>query len=94
MVKRFLASGRTGFCFGVTREGEVGAGDVFELLAGDPNAVPVSEITRLYLAKTYADAEIAMVQRILEIKTVPESSPIPPFDRKLFPLGRGRFPRT
>src|SRR5690242_14493276 len=36
MVKRFLASGRTGFYFAVTREGEVGAGDQIHLLARDP----------------------------------------------------------
>src|SRR5580693_1584465 len=51
MVKRFLLSARTGFYLAVTREGEVGAGDEMSLLAQDPNAVPVSEITRLYVAK-------------------------------------------
>ena len=53
MVKRFLASARTGFYVGVTREGEVGSGDEIKLIARDPNAVPVSEITRLYVAKRY-----------------------------------------
>ncbi len=33
MVKRFLASGRTGFYFAVTREGEVGAGDDIKVIA-------------------------------------------------------------
>ena len=32
MVKRFLQSGRTGFYFAVTKEGEVAAGDSIELL--------------------------------------------------------------
>jgi MOSC domain-containing protein YiiM len=45
MVKRFLASGRTGFYLAVTREGEVGAGDEIRLLARDPNGVPVAELT-------------------------------------------------
>ncbi len=34
MVKRFLASGRTGFYLGVTREGEVGAGDEIKEICG------------------------------------------------------------
>jgi MOSC domain-containing protein YiiM len=50
MVKRFLASGRTGFYFAVTREGEVGVGDEIKMIGRDPNGVPVSEITRLYIA--------------------------------------------
>src|SRR5207244_184989 len=51
MVKQFLASGRTGLYFAVIREGEVGAGDEIKVIARDPNGVPVSEITRLYIAK-------------------------------------------
>ena len=50
MVKRFLASARTGFYLAVTREGEVGAGDEIKLLSREPSAVPLSEITRLYVA--------------------------------------------
>ena len=50
MVKRFLSSARTGFYLAVTREGEVGAGDEISLLSRDPSVVPVSEITRLYVA--------------------------------------------
>src|SRR5438045_6072636 len=53
MVKRFLASARTGFYLAVTREGEVGVGDEFKAITPDPSAVPVSEITRLYIAKRY-----------------------------------------
>ena len=36
IVKRFLASGRTGFYLAVTREGDVGVGDPVEVLARDP----------------------------------------------------------
>ncbi len=39
MVKRFLASGRTGFYVMVVREGEVGAGDEMKVMAREPNAV-------------------------------------------------------
>src|ERR1700676_1368513 len=39
MVRRFLASGRTGFYLAVTREGEVGAGDAIKVISADENAV-------------------------------------------------------
>ena len=71
MVKRFFASGRSGFYVAVTREGEVGAGDEMTLVHRDPNGVAVSEITRLYTAKQYSDADVGVVQRVLRIEAVP-----------------------
>jgi len=71
MVKRFLASGRTGFYLAVVREGDVGAGDEVKILARDPNAVSVSEITRLYLAEAYTNDEAAAVQRALRVASLP-----------------------
>lgn len=73
MVKRFLASGRTGFYLAVTREGEVGAGDEITVIARDTNAVPVAEITRLYIAKRYSDDDVPSVQRALRVAALPES---------------------
>ena len=73
IVKKFLASGRTGFYVAVTREGEVGAGDEIKSIAREPNAVPVSAITRLYVAKRYGEAEINAVRGALLIKELPES---------------------
>ncbi len=73
MVKRFLASGRTGFYVAVLREGEVGAGDEIEVISGEANAVAVSEITRLYVAKRFGDAEIRAVRRALRVEELPES---------------------
>ncbi|HYL84107.1 MAG TPA: MOSC domain-containing protein [Candidatus Angelobacter sp.] len=73
MVKRFLASGRTGFYVAVVREGEVGAGDEMKLLAQEANAVAVAEITRLYIAKRYGEAEIRAVRRALRVEELPES---------------------
>lgn len=73
MVKRFLVSGRTGFYVMVVREGEVGAGDEMKLIAREANAVPVSEITRLYVAKRYGEAEIGAVRRALRVAELPES---------------------
>jgi len=73
MVKRFLASGRMGFYLAVTREGEVGVGDEIKVVARDSNAVPVTEITRLYIAKRYGDDELNSVRRALQVAVLPES---------------------
>jgi len=73
MVKRFLASGRTGFYFAVTQEGEVGAGDEVKVISREPNSVPVSEITRLYIAKRYAEDDVASVERALRVASLPEA---------------------
>jgi MOSC domain-containing protein YiiM len=73
MVRRFMVSGRTGFYVAVTREGEVGAGDAFKVIDRDSNAVPVSEITRLYIAKSYADDDVASLGRALRVDALPES---------------------
>ena len=72
MVKRFLAAGRSGFYLAVTKEGEVGAGDTFARLERDPQAVPVSEIARLYIAKSYSRADVAAARRVLQVPAVPE----------------------
>lgn len=73
MVKRFLASHRMGFYFAVTREGEVGAGDEIEVVSRDANAVPVTEITRLYIAKRYGYDDMMSVRRSLRVEALPES---------------------
>jgi MOSC domain-containing protein YiiM len=73
MVKRFLASGRGGFYVAVVREGEVEAGDEIKVLSRDENAVPVPEITRLYIAKRYNDADVCVVKRALQVNALPES---------------------
>src|SRR5215831_2132129 len=73
MVKRFLASGRTGFYVAVTREGDVAAGDTIVSLARDPNSVPVSEVTRLYVTKQYSEGDADSVSRMLGIAALPDS---------------------
>ena len=72
MVKKFLASGRTGFYLGVIHEGEVGAGDEIAVLAHDPQGVSISEITRLYVAKRYSRPDADVVHRALQIAAFPE----------------------
>jgi MOSC domain-containing protein YiiM len=73
MVRRFLASGRTGFYLAVTREGEVATGDAINLVDRDPNAVPVSEITRLYIAKNHSDDDLTSLRRALKVEALPDS---------------------
>ena len=73
MVKRFLVSGRSGFYLAVTREGEVGAGDGMRPLSQDPNAVPVSAITQLYITKSFSEDDRDLLQRALRVAALPES---------------------
>ena len=72
MVKRFLASGRSGFYLAVTREGEVAAGDQIKPIAQDPNAVPVSEITRLYITKRFTAEDADSLRRALQVAALPD----------------------
>ncbi len=72
IVKRFLASGRGGFYLAVHQEGEVGAGDEIKVISRDANAVPVSEITRLYVLKRWGTEELASLRRALQVAALPE----------------------
>jgi len=73
MVKRFLGSGLTGFYLAVTREGEVGAGDALIPLSHDPESIPVSAITRLYIAKEYDSEDLRQVQKAMKLDALPDS---------------------
>ena len=55
----------------VTREGEVGAGDEIVRISREMSAVPVSEITRLYVAKRFASDDEDALRRIMSIESVP-----------------------
>jgi MOSC domain-containing protein YiiM len=70
MVKRFLASERTGFYFAVVEEGEVAAGDSIEPLERATHEVTVSEVTRLY-ARDRKDLEA--LRRAAQVEALPES---------------------
>lgn len=48
IIKHFLASERSGFYISVLKEGEVGAGDEFQLLEKNTSGVRVVDVTRLY----------------------------------------------
>jgi len=73
MVKCFLESGRTGFYVAVTREGFVGAGDEITATARDANAVPVSEIIRLFLTRGFGADDVAAARTALQVAALPES---------------------
>ena len=72
MVKRFLASGRSGFYLAVEREGEVGAGDAVTVRARDPERVSVAAILRLYVQKTYDSHDAALAAKALRIAVLPD----------------------
>jgi len=71
MVKKFLASRRTGFYFAVTREGQVAAGDEVKLLSRDPNAISISEFVELYVAKNWTAANITAILRLFDLPSLP-----------------------
>jgi MOSC domain-containing protein YiiM len=70
IVKRFLASERTGFYFGVLREGEVGVGDSIEMIEGSKHNVKVSDITLLYTREKH---NVGLLRRAMEVEALPES---------------------
>jgi len=70
IVKKFLASERTGFYFAVLQEGEVGVGDQIELIEGSKRSVRVSDITQLYTREKH---NIGLLRRAIEVETLPES---------------------
>jgi MOSC domain-containing protein YiiM len=72
MVKRFLASGRSGFYLAVKKAGEVGAGDEFSVIARDPEAISIAQFNRLYVAKNYDRDDLAVLQRLTKIAALPQ----------------------
>lgn len=48
ILKRFLASARSGFYFAVARAGELGAGDAIEPLSRDAYGLTIADVVRLY----------------------------------------------
>jgi MOSC domain-containing protein YiiM len=72
MVKRFLASRRSGFYLMVTREGEVGAGDEIKIVSRDANRVSIADVNRLYTTLKYKDSDEDIVRRALKVETFPE----------------------
>ena len=53
ILARFLASGRSGFYFSVEQEGTVEAGDEFEFLSREPNAITIAQMNHLFADDRY-----------------------------------------
>jgi MOSC domain-containing protein YiiM len=70
ILKKFMDSGRSGFYFSVQREGEVSAGDEFELIARDENGVTVADICRLYAR---GEGDVETMRRAVAVGALPES---------------------
>ena len=70
IVKKFLASERTGFYFGVLQEGEVGADDPIKLVEKTDPSVRVSDITQLYTREKH---NIGLLRRAVQVEALPES---------------------
>lgn len=70
MVKRFLASGRSGFYLAVEKEGEVSAGADIEILSRDPHEVRVADIQLLYL---HQNKDAGLLDRAVQVPALPES---------------------
>lgn len=70
MVKRFMHSRRSGFYLAVLREGEIAAGDSFDLVAGDSSRITVTDIVELYAADA---ANQDLLRQASELSALPES---------------------
>jgi MOSC domain-containing protein YiiM len=68
MVKRFLASRRTGFYLAVAVEGDLGIGDPIEIVERHPAAISIPELLRMYLKEGVGPA------RLREVIAVPALS--------------------
>ena len=70
IIKRFLASRRTGFYFAVAREGMVGAGDSIKLIGRAQQEISVADITRLY---AFDKDDVKGLRRAIGVEALPES---------------------
>ena len=68
MVKRFLASGRSGIYFYVVEEGLVDVGDAIEKISAVPNGISISEINRAY---AYTRENLNLARRIVDAQILP-----------------------
>ncbi len=70
IVKRFLASRRTGFYFAVAREALVSAGEGIELIGREQEEISVADITRLY---AFEKNDLEGLCRAIGVDSLPES---------------------
>jgi MOSC domain-containing protein YiiM len=70
IIKRFLASRRSGFYFAVVQEGMVGAGDSIELIRREQQEISVADIVRLY---AFDKDDLKTMRRAIELEALPEN---------------------
>jgi MOSC domain-containing protein YiiM len=70
MIKKFMASRRTGFYFAVKREGIVKAGDSLEFLGRDQQEISVADITRVY---AFERDDLKTIEQAMNVESLPES---------------------
>src|ERR1041385_2330281 len=70
IIRRFLASERTGFYFSVAKEGDVGAGDELELIEKNSSGVSVVDVVRLYGSDKH---NVDLLKRATATEALPES---------------------
>jgi MOSC domain-containing protein YiiM len=68
MPERFLASRRTGFYFGVLKEGELGEGDAITPVHQDTNKISIADLLRLNYDHEIQDA--LLIERALQVEAL------------------------
>lgn len=69
ILARFLRSGRSGFYFSVEQEGIVAAGDSFEFLSTEPQAISIAEMNRLFAEDKY---NAGLLEKAIATPALPE----------------------
>jgi MOSC domain-containing protein YiiM len=68
IVRRFMASERSGIYFKVAQEGEIGVNDKIELIKSDKNRVTIHDIVRLQITD---GRNLEMMNRAIKTKDLP-----------------------
>jgi MOSC domain-containing protein YiiM len=70
IIKRFLASGRSGFYFAVDNEGEIGAGDPIEIIDREPHHISIADLNRLITAD---EDDRVVIEEVLAVESLPQN---------------------
>ncbi|MEO6725926.1 MAG: MOSC domain-containing protein [Blastocatellia bacterium] len=69
IIKRFLASRRSGFYLAILQEGEIGVGDEVIQISRDANNVTVTDIVRLHVEKR---KDFELMKRAVQVEALPK----------------------
>ena len=87
ILQRFLESGRSGFYFSVEEEGIVKAGDTFEFLSREEQAITIEKINRLFVHDKY---NRDLLEKAIASPALPEDWR-DYFDRRLDPASAAKL---